>query len=118
VIIGVALILALIAQAVSSISVSRMVTIPLNRAIEIAQTVAAGRLDNVIEVQSSDEIGLLMQALKEMNDGLAQLVGKLESARILLLSLRTKLPRVTMIYRAAQNPKRRLYMKPQTPWRD
>ena len=38
---------------------------PLNRAVEIAQTVASGDLTSNIEVDSKDETGQLLQALKE-----------------------------------------------------
>ncbi|WP_319006045.1 methyl-accepting chemotaxis protein [Methylobacillus gramineus] len=52
------------------------VTRPLNRAIEIAQTVAAGDLTTHIQASSRDETGQLLQALKEMNDRLTSIVSK------------------------------------------
>ncbi|MBA5606082.1 MCP four helix bundle domain-containing protein [Duganella sp. FT3S] len=49
---------------------------PLNEAVKIAQMVAAGDLSSRIEPQSDDETGQLMQALKVMNDSLANIVGE------------------------------------------
>jgi len=71
-IIGTCLLAACLAQIISSIFVARGVTRPLNQAIEIAQTVAAGRLDQTIAVNNDDEIGLLLQALKDMSESLAK----------------------------------------------
>jgi methyl-accepting chemotaxis protein len=46
----------------------------LNRAVEVARTVAAGDLTSRIDVQGSDEASQMMQALKDMNASLATLV--------------------------------------------
>jgi methyl-accepting chemotaxis protein len=51
------------------------ITRPLGRALQVAETVAAGNLTSQIEVTSKDETGQLMQALKDMNDSLAKVVG-------------------------------------------
>jgi len=56
--------------------VARIVSAPLERALHIARTVAAGDLTSQIDVRSSDETGLLMGALKEMNDSLLKIVGE------------------------------------------
>ena len=56
--------------------VTRSITTPINRAVKVAQTVAAGDLTSHIEVNSNDETGQLLQALKEMNQSLAQIVGQ------------------------------------------
>jgi methyl-accepting chemotaxis protein len=52
------------------------ITRPLGQAVKVAQTVAAGDLASHIEVKSTDETGQLMQALKDMNDSLAKVVGE------------------------------------------
>ncbi len=67
-------------QIILSIFIARGVTVPLNQAIGIAQTVAAGRLDKVIEVRSNDEIGYLLQALKDMSESLARVVGEVRKS--------------------------------------
>jgi methyl-accepting chemotaxis protein len=46
------------------------ITRPIHDAVELAQTISSGNLDNHIDVSSNDETGQLMQALKEMNDSL------------------------------------------------
>jgi methyl-accepting chemotaxis protein len=57
----------------------RSITRPLHRAVEVASTVAQGDLTQRIEVTSSDETGQLLQALKDMNEKLAGIVGGVRS---------------------------------------
>ena len=45
----------------------------------MANSVAKGDLSNRIEVKSTDEVGLLMQALKEMNGNLGSIVSEVRS---------------------------------------
>jgi methyl-accepting chemotaxis protein len=52
------------------------ITRPLNEAVKIAQRVAEGDLSQSIDVHSQDETGLLMQALKNMNTSLADIVSQ------------------------------------------
>jgi methyl-accepting chemotaxis protein len=54
--------------------ISRSITQPLKMAVRVAQTVAKGDLSAQIEVQTHDECGQLLQALKDMNGSLAHLV--------------------------------------------
>jgi methyl-accepting chemotaxis protein len=54
---------------------TRSITRPLRQAVELAGAVARGDLSQLIEVKSRDEMGQLMQALKEMNESLAGIVG-------------------------------------------
>ncbi|WP_354412813.1 methyl-accepting chemotaxis protein [Variovorax atrisoli] len=49
---------------------------PLRHAVEAAETVASGDLRVDIRVESRDEAGQLMQALKDMNTSLAKVVGE------------------------------------------
>jgi methyl-accepting chemotaxis protein len=56
--------------------IARSITRPLERAIAIANTVAAGDLTSDIEVKTSDETGQLLRALREMNDGLLGIVSQ------------------------------------------
>jgi len=55
--------------------ITRSITRPVARALEVANTVAAGDLTSRIEVTTRDETGQLLQALKTMNDSLARTVG-------------------------------------------
>jgi len=56
--------------------ITRSITRPMARAVQVAQTVAAGDLTSRIEVDTQDETGQLMQALKDMNDSLVRIVGE------------------------------------------
>ncbi|MES2040148.1 MAG: methyl-accepting chemotaxis protein [Pseudomonadota bacterium] len=55
-------------------AIARIVSRPLQDAVKVAQTVAAGDLTSNIQSNTSDETGLLLQALKEMNQSLLQVV--------------------------------------------
>jgi methyl-accepting chemotaxis protein len=59
--------------------VTRSITRPMNQAVRIAQTVAAGDLTSHIEVSSRDETGQLLQALKDMNESLVRIVAEVRS---------------------------------------
>jgi methyl-accepting chemotaxis protein len=50
--------------------------VKLNEAVTIANTIAGGNLNQQIQVTSQDETGLLLQALKEMNSSLQNIVGQ------------------------------------------
>src|SRR5471032_2504159 len=60
------------------------ITRPLGHAVRIARTVADSDLSSDIEVLSSDETGQLLQALKDMNDSLAGVVGRVRSGTDLI----------------------------------
>ena len=55
-------------------AITRSITLPLQRAVEIAETVARGDLSSAIQVDRSDEAGRLLHALKTMNQGLSGVV--------------------------------------------
>ncbi|MES2740588.1 MAG: methyl-accepting chemotaxis protein [Pseudomonadota bacterium] len=56
--------------------ISKSITIPINRAVRVAETVSKGDLTSAIEVRGTDETGKLMTALKLMNDSLVDIVGQ------------------------------------------
>ncbi|SFM84967.1 methyl-accepting chemotaxis protein [Rugamonas rubra] len=56
------------------------ITTPIRRAVLIARTVAAGDLSQHIEVDSSDETGQLLQAMKEMNESLIGIVEQVRAS--------------------------------------
>ena len=58
---------------------TRSIKGPIVQAVKVAQTVATGDLTSHIEVKSSDETGQMMQALKDMNEQLAQTVARVRS---------------------------------------
>jgi methyl-accepting chemotaxis protein len=59
--------------------ITRSITAPLNQALQVANTVAAGDLTSRIIVNSTDETGQLLQALKGMNDSLVKVVSEVRS---------------------------------------
>jgi methyl-accepting chemotaxis protein len=60
-------------------AVTRSITTPLRQAVEVARRVAQGDLTGQVRVQSKDEAGQLMAALKEMNDSLVRIVMQVRS---------------------------------------
>ena len=60
-------------------SITRSITVPLNEAVRIAQTVANGDLSSTIVVHSKDETGRLLQALKDMNANLQKIVSEVRT---------------------------------------
>ncbi|QNK68908.1 methyl-accepting chemotaxis protein [Variovorax sp. PAMC26660] len=71
--------LTVISGAIFAFFISRSIVRPLARAVVVAETVAAGDLSANIEVESRDEAGQLMQALKNMNANLAKVVGEVRT---------------------------------------
>jgi methyl-accepting chemotaxis protein len=54
--------------------ITRSIVRPINFAVKVARTVADGDLSSSIQVRSTDEVGQLSAALKDMNDSLARIV--------------------------------------------
>ncbi|VVE19618.1 methyl-accepting chemotaxis protein [Pandoraea commovens] len=67
-------------------SVTRSITRPIARAVEVAERVAQGDLTSRIEVTSRDETGQLMAALKHMNESLDQIVRRVRSGTAAIAS--------------------------------
>jgi methyl-accepting chemotaxis protein len=59
--------------------VSRAITLPVRRAIELAEQVAGGDLSGSVEVRQQDEIGQLLTALNSMTASLAHIVGQVRT---------------------------------------
>ncbi|MES2150059.1 MAG: methyl-accepting chemotaxis protein [Pseudomonadota bacterium] len=76
------LVLTLVASAISlavAFLATRSITGPLDEAVVIAQRVADGDLTSVIEVDSNDETGQMMDALKHMNTSLIRIVAEVRA---------------------------------------
>jgi methyl-accepting chemotaxis protein len=72
-------ILAVVLAVTAAIWLARNITLPLREAVALAGRVAKGDLSASVEVRSKDEIGQLMAALKEMNDALRDIVGRVRA---------------------------------------
>ena len=59
-----------------SVLITRSITRPLTQAVSAARKVAEGDLTSQIRVDSKDEIGELLDALRHMNDSLSSIVGQ------------------------------------------
>ncbi len=59
--------------------VNACITGPINRAVALARTVAAGDLTHEIEVTTTDETGQLLDALKSMSGNLSNIVGSVRA---------------------------------------
>ena len=58
--------------------ISRSITLPLQAAVKVAATVAAGDLTTTFAPPARDEIGALMRALQGMNDALRSVVSEVQ----------------------------------------
>ena len=70
---------ALVMGIASAWFVTRSITGPLKEAVTVARRVSDGDLTARIRVNSRDEVGQLMQALKDMNDSLVKIVGQVRT---------------------------------------
>ncbi|ODP31655.1 methyl-accepting chemotaxis protein [Pandoraea sp. ISTKB] len=76
------IVLILLALAVATLIawlITRSITVPIGRCVEIAQTVARGDLSSRIVVQGQDELAQLLGSLRDMNTKLAQVVGQVRN---------------------------------------
>ncbi|WP_431273555.1 methyl-accepting chemotaxis protein [Variovorax ureilyticus] len=62
-----------------AVVIARLVSRPLSEAVKVAQSVAAGDLTSRIDVETTDETGMLLSALKEMNGSLVKIVGEVRT---------------------------------------
>jgi methyl-accepting chemotaxis protein len=68
-----------IGSVIGGVLFSRAISRPLDRCVDLAQLVASGDLRGNIQVNSNDEIGLLLQALKDMNASLGRIVAQVRT---------------------------------------
>jgi PAS domain S-box-containing protein len=74
------IIIALLLTVLISRVFTRAISKPLEHVVKIARAVAAGNLTQEIEVRSRDEVGQLMQALKEMRDSLVETIAQVRAS--------------------------------------
>ena len=60
--------------------ITRSIVRPIARAVEVAETVSSGDLTSQIEVNSTDETGQLLSALKTMNESLVSVVSTVRTS--------------------------------------
>ncbi|HEY1092799.1 MAG TPA: methyl-accepting chemotaxis protein [Burkholderiaceae bacterium] len=74
------LLAALAVGAVLALLITRSITAPIARAVKIAETVADGDLTGQVTVDTTDETGLLLAALKRMNESLVRVVTQVRNS--------------------------------------
>jgi methyl-accepting chemotaxis protein len=67
-------------------ALTRSIIVPLDEAVEVATSVAAGDLTTRIEPQGSDETAQLLGALRDMNEALARTVGEVRRSTTTITS--------------------------------
>ena len=80
-IVGISVLAALVSIVLAYL-ITRSIVSPLRRALRTAQRVAGGDLAAHIEVNSQDETGQLLAALRDMMQGLAKIVGEVQNSGI------------------------------------
>ena len=71
--------------------ITRTITRPINEALKVAETVSSGDLTSDIQVNSNDETGQLMHALKTMNTNLVNIVGQVRNGTDLIATASTQI---------------------------
>lgn len=73
-------VIAVLTAVAVTVFATRSIVRPIRRAVLVAELIAAGDLTSMIDVPSEDETGLLLDALRRMNDSLAQVVSGVRSS--------------------------------------
>ncbi|HYD60137.1 MAG TPA: methyl-accepting chemotaxis protein [Noviherbaspirillum sp.] len=60
--------------------IARSISVPLNRAVTLAERVASGDLTTQIDASGKSETARLMMSLKQMNDNLKRIVGEVRAS--------------------------------------
>jgi len=76
----VACVLAVVAAVAMGWLLGASLTVPLDKAVKVAEAVASGDLTSDIQVTGSDELGLLLTALAQMNANLVKMVGEVRAS--------------------------------------
>ncbi|KQQ36277.1 chemotaxis protein [Duganella sp. Leaf126] len=69
----------------------RSITLPLYAAVSVAQTVAAGDLRTEVRADTTDEIGDLLHALRQMQDNLSGIVGRVRDGTVAIHAASTEI---------------------------
>ena len=76
-----AIVLSILAAALGSVCawlITRSITVPLDAAVNVAETVADGDLSTTFAAYPDDEVGKLMRALQSMNGALSNVVSEVQ----------------------------------------
>ena len=87
---------AAITAVVVGLLTARSITRPVSRAVVLAEAVAAGDLSQKIEISSTDEVGQLLLALRNMNEKLQSVVGEVRVSTQEIATASTEIARGNM----------------------
>jgi methyl-accepting chemotaxis protein len=76
----VGLVFAVLIGTAVAIMLTRIITRPIIKAVDISNELSKGNLNLTIEADSKDETGMLLAAMKQMLEKLRQIVGEVQSA--------------------------------------
>ncbi|HXA46537.1 MAG TPA: methyl-accepting chemotaxis protein [Burkholderiaceae bacterium] len=93
ILIAVTVVLAIAVGGVITYLLMRSITVPLARAVAIAQTVAAGDLRSDVTASGKDETAQLQEALRIMNDSLAKIVSEVRHGTHEIVGAATEIAR-------------------------
>lgn len=88
-------VVAAVAALIIAMSLSSSIRIRLNAAVEIARSIAAGRLDTRIDTTGSDEIGSLMIAFSAMQTRLREMITEIKDGSHQLFSSAQEISRTS-----------------------
>ncbi len=74
---------------------TRGITTPLKFSVGVADRIAAGELDQTIDVNSGDETGMLQTAMKTMSENLSQMIRDLQSGSETLVESSSELTEIS-----------------------
>ena len=83
--------LSLIISISLGIWIVRSITKPIHQAVDIARAVAAGNLNTAIDVQSRDEVGQLLEALRDMQTELVSVVSTVRIGSVSVAAASTQI---------------------------
>ncbi|MBI2382655.1 MAG: HAMP domain-containing protein, partial [Gammaproteobacteria bacterium] len=90
--------------------VTRSVTVPMRRAVQVAEAIAAGRLDNDVAFSGRDESAVLLRSLKEMQHSLLKRAQADRAAAAEMARVKQGLDGVTASVMIADNDRKIIYM--------
>jgi methyl-accepting chemotaxis protein len=82
---------AILAAAAAAVVITRSITRPLNEAVRVAESVAAGDLTTRVLVNGSDETGRLLAALSTMNAKVSEIVRQIHTSSDSILTASTQI---------------------------
>ena len=90
IVLGIAIVALLLASAIGY-AVTRSITVPISKAVEVARRVASRDLSVTVDCRSNDETGQLLKALKAMTESLVTVVSSVRNGSDSLASAATEI---------------------------